>query len=504
MTTSTRLSFSLLFLASSACSGEFSETPDADDCQGQCDVIDPGACDDTRYGDGQCDLDLHCGPPDVDCFMTFSSDEEATHWFEALEQRLAEESLREPRRLLSAADPRYGRMRDLLDRGWKSYHETIPVAALAQARPGLVLIEDPEVNAFVAPDLDLVHVGFAVMVQTGLLDLGGSDDELLGLVMHELQHAIGLHTLPGRRGTFERYYAVQAGAPEPFGFEQANDPAVQARMEPILAAGRDVGLHPGAEWNGVPFPGSILFTVFQTAFAAGVQHDAAACADAQAGFELLGEFIQQHLRSLDSGFDLGEDADQLAYVTGGTVSALRDPCLAGSTSSFWDYLALQSGSTAEAARQSAPPEDQALADGRHVVDAVVALTQARFAKLDALGDRSSLRYYTTEEIADDVTVDVLAHAGLKPSGLADFLENALLSGGDQGACAEILAAGQVPPYGEDLVDDHHATCFRIWHLRALIAADKHPRPAEQRPIRPLTAPIHGARLEDLLSDQPRR
>ena len=37
-----------------------------------------GTCEDAKYGDGTCHIDLACGVPDIDCFQTYASDEEAT------------------------------------------------------------------------------------------------------------------------------------------------------------------------------------------------------------------------------------------------------------------------------------------------------------------------------------------------------------------------------------------------------------------------------------------
>lgn len=457
-------------------------------------------CEDQRYGDGSCDLALDCPVPDIDCFHTFEDDAAASEWFGELEGMLAAEAGREPRALLPQSDPRYPRMRELLDRGWLSYQDAFPLGEVGEHRVGLVLVDDPSINAFVAPDPDLGRAALAVMVQSGVLDSDASDEELLGLVMHELQHAVGLHALPGRAEALRRYYQVRPGEPEPLGKSQPNDPAAQEALETLIGIGSEVGLQPYEELNDLPFFPGLLFTTMQLAHRAGIEHDAAACENAGAALELFGEFVQGHFRTLDGALMLGEDGGDLDFVTSEYAAALRDECLAGSTATIFDILAVQLGTTPDVLRSAIPADDLALLDDKPVIDAIQALTRDRYATIhaidDALQSRSgagieSLRYYSTEEAADDVTVPVLRQAGLHPDGLSSFFL-AILPPDDRAACSAILDAGEVPPYGVDLTDNHHATCFRAWHLRQLAAATgggeaerRAPRPELERQLEAL-------------------
>jgi hypothetical protein len=445
-------------------------------CVGKCDTpVD--SCADVRYGDGQCNLDLECKTPDIDCFVTFESDADATEWFARFEEVLAEEELREPRPLLPQSDPRYAAMRELLDEGWESYRAHRNVGDLGDSRVALVLVDDPAVNAFVAPDLDLSRAGLAVMVQTGLIEAGGSPEAMFGLVMHELEHAIGLHVIPEVKDGFRRFYQVQPGAPEPFGFEQSTDPIAAEALLALFVIGQEVGLQPLPELNGLPLrPGMFADTV-RFAHQSGVENDPASCGDADAGLELLVEFVGAHTDTLAGALVPGSDADSLDFLTSEFLAALRDPCLAGSTASLFDVLAAQLGASAADIRAATSPEDMALVDGEHLVDAIVAITLDRYAKIDAIDDTldretgggiESLRYYTAEEAADDSTVAVLRNAGAPPDGLASFMLG-MLTPADRAECEAMIASGEVPPYGVDLVDDHHGTCWRAWHIRELAA-----------------------------------
>ena len=449
----------------------------SDDCDGKCDAPVDETCEDARYGDGQCQLDLECAAPDIDCFVTFETDAEATEWFGKFEEVLAKEELREPRKLLPQSDPRYQAMRDLLDEGWESYSKLRDVGDLADFRVGLVLVEDPNVNAFVAPDLDLTRAGLAVMVQTGLIDNGGSPDALMGLVMHELEHAVGLHVNPEVKLGFRRFYQVPPGAPEPFGFEQSTDPVAEEALLALLQIGQEVGLQPLAELNGMPLPPGMFSTTLQLAHQSGLQNNEAACEDASAGLELLAELAAAHTEPLGGALEPGDEAESLDYITGEYLTALRDSCLAGSTASLFDFMSAQLGASPEDIRAGTDPEDLALVDGKHVVDAIVAVGLDRYGKINSIDDTlyeetgggiESLRYYTTEEAADDVTIEVLRGAGAAPDGLASFLLNFLPPDARE-ACEAVIASGEVPPYGVDLVDDHHATCWRVWHIQELAA-----------------------------------
>ena len=94
-------------------------------------------------------------------------------------------------------------------------------------------------------------------------------------------------------------------------------------------------------------------------------------------------------------------------------------------------------------------------------------------------DITTLRYFSTEEAADDATVPVLRDMGLPADGVGQFF-NVLMDGAGRTACDSLLAAGTTPPYG-DLVDEHHATCWRISHVRQVAALPGKQRSAAELP-----------------------
>jgi hypothetical protein len=128
-----------------------------------------------------------------------------------------------------------------------------------------------------------------------------------------------------------------------------------------------------------------------------------------------------------------------------------------------------------------------------VIDGIAALAADRRATMrmaeasfgDATGRAwAAFRYFTTEEDADDTSVMVLRAAGLDPAGEASFLPF-IYPPETRDRCASLIAAHTLPPYGLDLTDEHHATCWRIYHLHEMADLTKAARAAAP----PTAAPI---------------
>jgi hypothetical protein len=325
------------------------------------------------------------------------------------------------------------------------------------------------VNAFVMPDIDSGKAGFAVMVHTRTLDTEGLDDAaMLGLVMHELTHAVRLHVIPEVGDRIRRFYVAADG--EPLGFEQVDDPVARQHGEAWRGFAGEVGPYDTEELGGIPFGGQlsqILATVL------GPRKEDPACAQPLADLGSLSDDLQARISPLDFGLHL--DQPVRARVDA-VVAAVRDQCLADFHDGFIEVVADIAGITPEQFRATLTPEDLAMVDGVHFIDAISALSIDRRSKMRAAEaafyaaagqgwDR--LRFYSTEEAADDATVPVLHAIPLDPQGLGAFFLGALLDPDTSATCSAILAGGDTPPYGADLSDEHHATCWRVDHVRAL-------------------------------------
>jgi hypothetical protein len=101
------------------------------------------------------------------------------------------------------------------------------------------------------------------------------------------------------------------------------------------------------------------------------------------------------------------------------------------------------------------------------------MSRAKQKELSALLDDpvvpfDSLRTFTFEEEADDVSARVLFQLGIDPRGEGLFLLRRAPAGYAQ-ACLDTIASGRTPYYG-GLADAHHASCWRYWHLNDLANA----------------------------------
>ena len=476
---------------------------------GKADDPDGDECTSPAYGDGTCDVDLECAAPDIDCFVTFDDQQSAETWYAAFEQLLAAEEFRPPRAFVPESDPGFQRMRALLDEGWEAYKAVNPVGDLADARPALIVIEDPAVNAFVVPDLESGKAGFAVVVQTGLLAQNSSDEAMLGLVMHELEHAVALHIVADVKDRLRRFYVAHDG--EPIGFTQLDDPLAREHGERWRALAFEVGPFSTAELGGLPFGSSQVSRVFNTVLQAIPPEGAAACEGPLSDLRALQNDLFARVSLLDTTLDL-QPGEVLPGIDA-ALARLRDECLAGADQGFIDVVAAMAGVPPDAIRAEMTPEDLALVDGVHFVDAIANLMRDRRARMRATEEAfardsyrpwSALRYYSYEEAADDATVPVLHAMGLPAAGLGEFLF-AAQDETTRTACRPLLDAGEVPPYGADLSDEHHATCWRVDHVRRLAdsglttgeAAARRPHPAAPQPRRHRPLPIP-PRLSDLI------
>ena len=482
--------FLLLPLGVAACAAD-DDDDDEPGCTGdKCD--DPGqtdACEaEGRYGDGTCDG--ACALPDTDCFAFFDDHAAADTWFTAFEAKLAMSESRAPRALVPESDPRFAKMRELLDRGWASYAEHRPVGQLDRA-PELVVIDDSTVNAFVAFDRDAGKIGWTVMVQTGLIELDASEPAILGVVMHELTHAVDRHVLPETGDRIRIHYQVAAGEAEPLGFEQSDDPVARAAITTWRKLGEEAGPYPLAELHGIPTGGESLMTrAFNATLQIAVSNDQVACAAAVDRVGSLSDFLAQRTSPLDGLLVTMDDAEraELDRLSSEFLAALREPCLTGSTLDLFPLLAELFGVTLDEVRAEFDPADTALIEGRPILDQITLLTEDRYRRMreveamlvtDTGSDTRSLRYYSTEEAADDSTVPVLEGMGLPPDATGEFFIGLIPEPG-KGACTEVLGRGEVPPYG-DLVDEHHANCWRAHHVTAVAEDESETGTALRRP-----------------------
>jgi hypothetical protein len=451
---------------------------------GKCDADGDDLCEiEGRYGDGACDAS--CLQPDIDCFMMFDGEPAARTWFADFERTMAQAEGRAPRALVATSDPRFERMHALLVRGWEAYAQVLPVGLLDRA-PELVVIADDSANAFVTRDIPSNRAAWAVFVHTGALT-DQPDHAVLGLVMHELTHAVKLHVLPGIDDTIRIHYQVFPGEREPLGYQQKDD----AHARDAITAWRSLGDYAGPvayeELNGMPFGNAHLGTVLRAALAGA---DPGACESTFAAAAELQAVLTANTSPLDNLLTLTTAAARidLDRTTRRFLGELRTKCLATSTLDLFTMLAERFGVTPAEMEAEFPAAERQLVEGRHLIDQITLLASDRHRRMREIaalfeqqtgGDLATLRYFSHEEQADDSTLPVLRALQVPETGVGEFFHRILPAGVRQ-QCDAVRAAGETPPYG-DLVDPHHATCWRIAHVDAMAASRGAPAARLARP-----------------------
>jgi hypothetical protein len=185
-------------------------------------------------------------------------------------------------------------------------------------------------------------------------------------------------------------------------------------------------------------------------------------------------------------------ADHLA-ARQAAIKAMKD-CTATTPATFRDFRMMYAqhfGAELTAA--------DAKFDTMHVFDGLVALAADRQVKLVAQETAfmtrtgrpwDALRYFSSEEQSDDLSVRIAKASGLPPDALAGFFTTFL---GDKGATCEQMIASGTAPYGRNLLDEHHGNCWRIAHVRQLAESTAMPRLVDvaPAPAREAWVPVRG-------------
>jgi hypothetical protein len=419
-----------------------------------------GSCTDAKYGDGMCHVDLGCGIPDIDCYEVYADDDAATA--SATAAGIA---------TLPTTDARYAKARTQLDKSWEMFKQHTPLGQLAEKHLGLVLVKDDTVNAYVYPGSMPGVAKFAVHIQSGLLDSAMTEDEFHGIMFHELTHLQKLHTSDEVYLRVRRYYVAPEGA-EPIGASQIDHAEVR---EAFLAWEKAVafsGVFTDDELAGLPYGGEIHH-VF-TGFFQNEMSRKPACSDA---IKKLSYRTAEPKASYSLFYDAPILTPEYKAQSEALIAAVR-ACIGSDSLSFLSARQQLSGQLQSILASALTPADAAL-DGMPALDALLALQTDRRAKLVAMEQQfamktgrpwTSLRYFSSEEEADDHSARLTKLTGVAETGVTGFLF-ANLSAAETDLCKAALDAPSMPPpYGEYLIDEHHAACWRIAHARQVKAA----------------------------------
>lgn len=438
----------MLLLAVAACGGdEDNETR-------------PASCELPAWrADNVCDVDRVCGhaEPDPGCFLAFDSPERAIDWYDSTYAR----EQRGP--ALTTDDPRHAPMQSILDEAWAHYKATHPVGTLADRRLQLVLLEEGKPNAFVSGDANTIKTGLAVMATASLVELGAPREQLMAVIAHEIEHAIGLHVVPTVSDRMRRFYIAPEGS-EPLGFDQDDDLTARTFALDWMAYADSIGWLTDAELGGVPIEGD-LAGAFR-AITVGCS------ADVDAMYKAIGERLDR----LD--YSIVVDP-ALASLINTTMESLRG-CFATESRDAIALVAEHFKISADKVRASLDDAYRTSIEGKNAIEGLanwVSLERAAMRDIEAQFTAAMgvpwtrLRYFSTEEAADDSSVYTMHASGFPADSLGRFVP---VLGKVEEQCRPLVDTDAPIPYGEDIADEHHAPCWRAGHIKR-VAAQVTPR-----------------------------
>ncbi|HEY4176623.1 MAG TPA: hypothetical protein VGM90_07325 [Kofleriaceae bacterium] len=424
-----------------------------------------GECADPMYGDGVCQADLSCGVPDIDCYRTFATDAEASTWF----------APQYGYPVIAETDPRYIRTRALVDKAWDLFKAANPMGKLADAHLALVMLEDPNVNAFVTSDAETGKAAVSIQVLAGLYVDGVSDDDILGVMFHELEHLYGLHVLQETPDKVRRFYLADGA--EPIGAHEANDANIADRANQWRAMAGFAGPYDTGLLGELPYGGNVG-PLFQSYLAAVQTRDNGTCAQAATAVSDL--YTELAPRSVEFDESLNID-DTLSTRIKARLDALS-ACVGHYPYSLQDFLATQGQEWIDYMNTVITSDEQWLLP-ESAFETITLLSDDRHGQMRAIESKfqqvvgkpwSAMRFYSFEEAADDMSVKVMkaaktAHPELfvdAAPGVAGLMKK-MMPVDQQTECEQSMTAGGLVPYGLDVADEHHGTCWRVAHARQL-------------------------------------
>lgn len=411
--------------------------------------------DEPKYGDGTCQLDLGCGVPDIDCFAIYPDDEAASVYI---------------REVGFATVPvtntaYYGRAHTLLDRAWEMFRADVPVGRLADKPPAIVVVDKMTANAFIIGANGPGMTSWSVQIHSELLRSSYSDETIVSTLLHELTHAVRQHTVDEIKTRTYRFFSTDT--PEVLGFQQTDRSTEHALYREWADAAELAGMYSEDWLDALPYDGvlaSLFVTLEQRA-----TYTQTGCAATLASLRTIMRHITA--RRLDGSITL-PDAEKASLRT--HLETMRS-CASNPAMSFRALVDFGGPEWVEYVDQLMLADEKPLWTAP-AFTAIATLTANRRATMRKVEARfaasvhrpwSSLRYFSTEEEADDYAVRIGKHHGVALAGREEFFLGNV--GPDREACAALLAAGQPVAYGRNLFDAHHASCWRIAHGRQIAA-----------------------------------
>lgn len=319
-----------------------------------------------------------------------------------------------------------------------------------------------------------------------------SDDSRMAIMAHEIAHAIYKHSFPGASSKIIRFY-FSNGLMEPLGSLQVDNSDARELATKWIATAEITGSSHLASQGNIPiteFGNAIFPTIFKS-YVKDVSESADPnCVAAAAQWGQLSSKMSMVNKSLiDWSFQLGEsDLDfifQQQRAANASLSKcvlpkrtfkelLSDPAVISSlnTTNAWygqDVLT----STKDILSEIEPAINGRLSYALGIL-AITDTLHSRLAQIERDPRFVQLRYFSTEDAADDMAIRITQRLG-KPYGVRTWMLETISAYAKlfnskvdyTSRCKAMLAAKEAPPYGP-LLDNHHGPCYRAFHNEQVI------------------------------------
>lgn len=367
--------------------------------------------------------------------------------------------------LIEHKDARYTRAEEILRRVWEGYRKYSSTRTDQLPVPFLGILKSEDADGFVATDpvSRLFPNAFFLLEKT----LEQNDDEIAGLIAHELTHLL----TPDFN---DRFYRVAFGE-EPLGYLQDNDPQAEALVKQWHAITRIVGPVYIPELNGLPAPlvyDGEAFNLIGVMASKWGDSKSSSCQNLKDKFPTWRHDLALHYMSMiDQVVRMtDEQRKELDRQTRAYISDMRS-CLGNQSGQLISILVESLHKSPEELSTTYGELAKTFDREANVVDGLFAVVAEQYLKLNEFSvshDLSAYRVYSSEEIADDNSVRILPLAGYSATGLGSFLLSYMdkAQPGSRAECEAILSSGKVPPYGM-ITDPHHSACYRVYHLEQI-------------------------------------
>lgn len=419
----------------------------------------------------------------VPSYKYFKSDRAAADYYdEHLEEQMAAFGKRSRRTLLPPNDENAVRVRAIVARVFKEFKALYPrkLSHLTQPPRALVL-NDSTMNAFAVNPFEGT-IPYIFVVHLGLVQSAPNESVIYGVIAHELTHLLLLHGHAEIAEGLRKFSLVNGDEDDALSVLRPRDPSLQNDMQLWLFHAKDAGPLARPELNGLPVPGnSILDMRSMLKYFMSRDLVTADCIKrAGFGYRAVERLYIDRLDTYNGRYVMdNEQWEKIGQESASAVAALKE-CAVDSQGrpikttyyKTWEILSrleiknllpLMSEFEAQEARKDAVVFDAQ----PNELASVIALTlrkQEILRAVEAKHDLTRVRYYSVENEADGMAVQILLRMGLKAEDYAAGFYRFL--GPMANTCYLTIKAGQVPPYGA-LFDEHHGTCYRVHDILKL-------------------------------------